>query len=140
MKKIFILCIICILSFSYIHAQDNGGGEEANDKYSVENYMVKRITSCKYGYIVEYFFESYANVRTVYIPFKFFTDGSATRIEEENENIAPQMNIVYKNFKPYRIKLYFPLKKSSLKYRFLPVTSDAIRDEFNFSAVSDMSF
>ncbi|MCG8568818.1 MAG: hypothetical protein MJB14_01640 [Spirochaetes bacterium] len=125
-KKIgFILILLLICSVLPVMSQDTTTQE---DKYSTVNVMIQRITDCRLGVIVEYYY----GVKLIrsYFPNHFFSKKWAVKVVENDTHISPQMNIIYKNFKPLRVKLYLQTNVSSPTYRYLEYVSPEIEEKF----------
>ena len=133
MNKLRIILIVLLFSsLTFIYGQDTGA--EQNDKYTTQNIMLTRITECRYGLILEYF--SGVDLKTSYIPNKFFIDGTAVKIVENDTNISPQMNIIYKNLKPFKVKLYLATNVASLTYRYMDFVSSEIAEKFKVEGLT----
>jgi hypothetical protein len=123
------LIIICLFVFSsmIIYSQDNKPKESEN-KYSTVNIKFEKITDTRYGVILEYFGKEV--YRTIYLSDYLFQNNIAVKVWEEDYNVAGQANVVYKDGKPFRIKIYVPRNASDLTYRFKEYVTDEEKEKF----------
>lgn len=125
-KKIVIaLLMLCMVT---IYAQDKPASEENDDKYTVVNIMLNQIFQCSEGLILKY--RANNENKIAYIPNKFFRQRIAVKVDEEDTNISPQMNLILKNGKPHRVKLYLASKASNMTYRLMEFVTADTRSKF----------
>ena len=131
MNKLKILAVlILLLCPAALFAQDDAD----NSKYTTQNVILSRVTECRYGIIIDYF--SGTEMKTAYIPNKFFISGKAVKIPENDTNISPQMNIIYKDLQPFRVKLYIATKISNLTYQYMDFVSADIAAKFQIDELT----
>lgn len=127
MKNKFFLIVILlfILGSTGIFAQDS----LPIDKYDTKNIMLASIIYTKLGLILVYYIEDVA--KEAYIPFQFFRDGRAKQVAENSSIITPQANIIYKNGRPFKIKIYIPTKSTGgTAYKLMDAIPDDIKEKF----------
>jgi len=73
----------------------------------------------------------------VYLPFSFFDESIAVKIWEDDRNISPQANVVFKNLEQFKVKIYMPKDASSLVYRMKDFLTD---DEKKAFEVKELKF
>lgn len=127
--KYNVLILTFILLTVFLNAQD-GADNGDKDKYTAQNYLVSRIIDTPLGKIVEYYPDGSFEGKMLYLPSKFFNDGSAVVVNETNTNISPQMNVIFKNGKPFRAKLYINPTASDARNKYIEVLSNSIREGF----------
>lgn len=132
MNKKIILALLFIFSISILSAQESN--TENEDKFSVVNVMLTRITDCRYGMILEYFHG--IKLKKVYIPNQFLIDGRAIKVVENDVRVSPQMNIIYKNFEPFKVKLYLAKDISNLTYQFIDYVPPELAEKFNITELT----
>lgn len=115
-------------------AQETSEEGKEKDKYTVNNYMIKKVFQCREGLIINYFDRDHS-VKVLYVPNKFFREKKAFRFVENDESIAPQMNVILKNKKADAIKLYLSEKHSDLVYRYAELISSEIAEKFNIDEI-----
>ncbi len=126
MKKILssILFVLFLCPLLFSQSQNNS----KNDKYSSVNVIVQTIWSTKMGIVVDYYLDG--EILSAYIPNKYFDDKTVIRIYEDNSQISPQMNIIYKNLEPFRVKLYVPTNPYGPKYKVIEIMPNDLIDKF----------
>jgi hypothetical protein len=122
-KSIYIFILIVLIS-SFLSGQT-----ATADKMTTVNVMISTIYSTNMGLIIEYY--SDGKMRECYMPNSFFEDRTVVKIIEDNPTIAPQMNVVYKNNEPYKVKLYVPTYPNGLTYQAIPYLPDDKVQLFN---------
>ena len=125
MKTRILIIILIILTTIPVNSQQ----DKKEDKFSSVNLIIKKVTSTELGFIAEYY--AGGKFRELYLPAKFFLSGIAIKINEDDPNIAPQMNIIYKNLVPIRVKIYVPTIMIGIKYPALEVLPKEMIDKFN---------
>jgi hypothetical protein len=131
--KTRLLALILILcAYGVLFAQDKKS-DEPQDKYTTVNIMLTQITATKLGSIVQYFGKD--ELKLLYIPDDFYNKNIAVNVWENDTKISPQMNVVYKNLKPFRVKIYIPKNASSLTYRYKELLTDEEKDKFKTSEI-----
>lgn len=108
--------------------------EGKEDKYTVNNYMIKKVFQCREGLIINYFDRDHS-VKVLYVPNKFFREKKAFRFTENDETIAPQMNIILKNKKADTVKLYLSDNHSDSVYRYAELVSSEVAEKFNIDEI-----
>ena len=94
---------------------------------TIVNAMIGRVVESSLGLIVTYKIDTTWN--TAYIANKFFKEKIALRIDETIP-ISPQMSIVLKDGKVYRVKLYLSNNQSNMTYRYASLLSNAQKERF----------
>ena len=108
-----MLMIITLFFSGVISAQVAG----ENDKVTTVNIMISTIYSTNKGLIVEYYADG--KFMECYLPHWFFDQRIVVKVLEDNPQISPQMNVVYKNGEPYKIKLYVPTVTNGWDYQVI---------------------
>ena len=128
---VFILAFaICAVGAFAQEASEEG----KEDKYTVNNYMIKKVFQCREGLIINYFDRDHS-VKVLYVPNKFFREKKAFRFTENDETIAPQMNIILKNKKADTVKLYLSDNHSDSVYRYAELVSSEVAEKFNVDEI-----
>lgn len=130
MRKILAISMLFVFILS-VNAQDaakDSAQEEDNSKYTVVNSMIRQVVQTSEGLIITYKVDR--NFKTTYIPNRFFKEKIAMRIDENNSSVSPQMSVVLKDGKPYRVKLYLANNQSNLTYQYAEILSQNMRDKF----------
>ena len=122
-KLIYIFILILLISSSL------SGQAATTDKMTTINVMISTIYSTSLGLIIEYY--SDGKMRECYLPNSFFEDRTVVKVLEDDPNISPQMNVVYRNNEPYKIKLYVPTYPNGLTYQAIPFLPDDKIQLFN---------
>ncbi|OHD18114.1 MAG: hypothetical protein A2086_05600 [Spirochaetes bacterium GWD1_27_9] len=128
-----ITLFVFIFSCGLLFSEDTK--KEPEDKYTTMNIMLTKIVDTSKGVIIEYFAGD--QLTYTYLPDDFFKSGMAVRVWEDDRNISPQANVVFKNLKPFKVKLYIPRNASSLIYRYKEFLTDEEKDKFK---VTDLEF
>ena len=98
-RKILFFVLAFVMCSVGVFAQEATSEEgQQEDKYTVNNYMIKKVFQCRDGLIINYF-DRDSSVKVLYIPNKFFREKKAFRMQENDDTIAPQMNVILKNKK-----------------------------------------
>lgn len=121
-KAFFVFLFSALLVFVYPQESDD------NAKYTIVNAMIGQVVESSLGLIVTYKIDTTWN--TAYIANKFFKEKIAMRIDENNTNVSPQMSIVLKDGKVYRVKLYLANNQSNMTYRYASLLSNAQKERF----------
>lgn len=130
---IFILAFaVCSVGAFAQETSDEEKNEE--DKYTVNNYMIKKVLQCSEGLIVNYFDRDHS-VKVLYVPNKFFREKKAFRFTENDETVAPQMNVILKNKKADTVKLYLSDNHSDSVYRYAEFISPEVAEKFNVDEI-----
>ncbi len=133
-KKIFWLFLLFTFSIGMAYAADEKK-EEAKDKYTTMNIMLSQVIDTPMGMILEYYAKN--EPQYVYLPFSFFDESIAVKIWEDDRNISPQANVVFKNLEQFKVKIYMPKDASSLVYRMKDFLTD---DEKKAFEVKELKF
>ena len=134
-RKMFVFILMLVVCSVGAFAQETTSEEgKEKDKYTVNNYMIKRVFQCREGLIINYFDRDHS-VKVLYVPNKFFREKKAFRFTENDDTIAPQMNVVLKNKKAETIKLYLSDKHSNLVYRYAEFVSPEVAEKFNIDEI-----
>ena len=105
-RKIMFFILAFVMCSVGVFAQETSQEEkQEEDKYTVNNYMIKKVFQCSEGLIVNYIDRDHS-IKVLYVPNKFFREKKAFRITENNDTVAPQMNVILKNKKASAVKLY----------------------------------
>ena len=127
MKLGKILIIVIILSFFtplIILPQEN-----LDDiKITTTNIMIYRIFQTRMGLVIEYIAGS--RYRRTYFPNSFIMNKTVIKIVEDDYSITPQMNVVYKNGEPYKVKLYIPPVADGYIYQLIEFMPDDLIEKF----------
>lgn len=123
LRKLYIVLIILIVVIGISYAQNKD-----DNKYTTKNVMLKTIYTCKKGLIVEYF--AGGKNRQIYLPNKFFDDGKAVRVIDDDGRATPQMNIIYKNLEPMKVKVYTPTLYTGITYQVIEFLSKEQEEAF----------
>lgn len=123
LKKLIVLLLISV--FFVVNAQE----AEDDAKYTVVNAQINQVVQTTEGLIVRYRVDGKS--KTTYIPNKFFREKIAVRIDENNTKISPQMSVILKDTKPYRVKLYLANNQSNMTYRITDLVTDKMKESFN---------
>ena len=133
-KIMFFVLAFIMCSVGAFAQQEASEEEKQEDKYTVNNYMIKKVFQCSEGLVVNYFDRDHS-VKVVYIPNKFFREKKAFRITERTDSVAPQMNVILKNKKPNAIKLYLSDTQSNSVYRYAEILSPDIIEKFKIDEI-----
>ncbi len=131
MKK-FLFVFAIFFSFAFIYAQNNTVANSTSDKYSAMPFMISQIFECSEGVVVKYITDK-GDIKTTYLPFKFFRDGTVVRVTENDTKISPQMSVVFKNLKQFKVKLYLAENQSNNVYRIIDTVTPTLREKFNIN-------
>ena len=107
-------------------------------KITTVNVMIYRIYSTRMGMVVEYFAGD--NIKTTYFPNSFFMNKTVVKIIEDDYSITPQMNVVYKDQVPYKIKLYVPPIYDGYIYRIIEFMPDDLVEKFKATTKLEVEF
>ena len=130
-RKILFFVLAFVMCSVGVFAQEATSEEgQQEDKYTVNNYMIKKVFQCRDGLIINYF-DRDSSVKVLYVPNKFFREKKAFRMQENDDTIAPQMNVILKNKKAYAVKLYLSDKHSNSVYRYAELVSAEVAEKFN---------
>jgi hypothetical protein len=130
----YILAALVLLTICMVPVNGQAN-DDSGDKFTSVNVMLSTVYTTKLGMILEYY--SSQKIQQTYLPNQFFIDGRALKVYEDNSNLTPQINIIYKNQKPYKVKIYVPSKPYGLTYRTISFITEELRKGF---AVSDLKF
>jgi hypothetical protein len=98
------------------------------DKLTSTNIIPLVITDTRLGSIIQYY--QGVELKTLYIPNDFYNSGKAVKVYDDSPNVTPQMSIIFKNSKAFRIKIYTPRIASSLTYRYKEILTDEEIEKF----------
>jgi len=121
--------LICLVILLILTVYLMSGQVATTDKMTTVNIMISTIYSTSMGMIIEYYSDN--KLRECYLPNSFFEDRTVVKILEDNPHISPQMNIIYRNNEPYKVKLYVPSNPNGLTYQAIPFLSDDKVQMFN---------
>ncbi|HOJ65146.1 MAG TPA: hypothetical protein PLE45_12085 [Spirochaetota bacterium] len=126
MKNRFFLIFIFLLiaGFNSLFSEDS----IPIDKYDTKNIMLSSIIYTKLGLILVYYVDDIA--KEAYVPFEFFRDGRAKQVIEDDIMVTPQANIIYKNGKPFKVKIYVPTKTRGTAYKLMDAMPEDIKEKF----------
>ncbi len=120
MKRILVLFLTLLSLSAY--------SQSPKDKMSTKNYAINMIYTTQLGWIIDY--NDYGSSKQIFLKSSFFRDGTAVRVAED-DTIAPQMNLVYKNLKPFKLKIYVPVNVESRSYiRTIDILSPEMVEKF----------
>lgn len=124
-KKLFILSILLlsVCQFSVF-------SEESIpiDTFFTRNIMIDTVIYTNKGIILNYYSEN--NFRQTYLPNSFFLDGKAKQVVDNDRSTTPQANVIFKNGKPFKIKLYVPKNAFGGRYKVVDVLSEEQKEKF----------
>lgn len=123
MKKIVVLLVL-LLAFNTLVLNS----QQDTDKYSAVNLMIYKVYFTNMGMIIDYILVN--EIKTLYLPNKFFTDGIAVKIIENDSRATPQMNVIYKNKEPFKVKIYIPSDPGGETYKLLDYLTPDIIEKF----------
>lgn len=131
-KKIMTSFFILVLSIGVLFSQDakkdDVKKEEVKDKFTTMNIMLTQVIDTPKGMILEYYAKN--DVKYTYIPLSFFDQSIAVKVWEDDRNISPQANVVFKNLEQFKVKIYIPKNASSLVYRMKDFLSEDDKKAF----------
>lgn len=134
MKLGKILIVFVIISFfSPLLLQPQA---TLDDKITTINLFIVTIYTTNMGLIIDYY--SGNRIRTTYLPNRFFEDKTVVKIIENNYLLTPQMNVVYRNTEPYKIKLYMPDWFDGDTYQILSSLPQNVVDKFKNTTKLDI--
>lgn len=122
----YLAVILLIISLSVCAFSQEA--DEDSDKYTTQNVIITTIYSTEMGQIVEY--NANNKKQTAYLPHRFFEEGIAVNIIERDGTLTPQMNIVYKNWQQYRVKIYIAPVLLGPTYKVMDYLPPAIQEKF----------
>jgi hypothetical protein len=122
LRYIAVLLLFCSLS---AYSQDTKGTE---DKITSTNIIPLVITDTHLGSIIQYY--QGVDMKYLYVPSEFFISGKAVRVYMDSSDLTPQINVIFKNEKAFRMKIYMPRNASSLTYRYKDVLTDEEIEKF----------
>ncbi len=122
------ICFFIILVSIFVSINISAEDSIPIDTYDMRNIMLSSIIYTKMGLILVYYVDDVA--KESYIPFEFFRDGRAKQVVEDSYMITPQANIIYKNGKPFKVKIYVPSKTSGTAYKLIDALSDEVQEKF----------
>ena len=121
---VFIVSILLLNVFS-IYSQDTGKTE---DRITSTSIIPVTITDTRLGSIIQYY--QGVDLKYVYIPNDFFNTGKVVRVYVDSTDITPQLSVIFKNEKAFRMKIYMPRNASSLTYRYKEMLTDEEVEKF----------
>lgn len=127
MKLGKFLLIILVLSFFTPLILSSQPMDE-NLKITTANVMIYRVFITRMGFVVEYY--SGDKLRRTYLPNSFIMNKTVVKIIEDDAKITPQMNVIYKNEVPFKIKLYIPSVYDGYTYQIIETMSDDLVEKF----------
>jgi hypothetical protein len=125
-KKIIYIILIVVFAMSLTYAQD--AKKRDDSKYSCVNVMLSKVYFTRVGLILEYFTGN--QMRQTYLPNKFFEQGMAIKVVDNDQKTTPQMNVMYKDLQPYKVKIYMPLAQDGLTYQIIEFMTKEQEDKF----------
>ena len=133
--KIMFFILAFVMCSVGVFAQETSQEEkQEEDKYTVNNYMIKKVFQCSEGLIVNYIDRDHS-IKVLYVPNKFFREKKAFRITENNDTVAPQMNVILKNKKASAVKLYLSDNQSNSIYRYAEIVSPEVAEKFKIDEI-----
>ena len=134
-RKIMFFILAFVMCSVGVFAQETSQEEkQEEDKYTVNNYMIKKVFQCSEGLIVNYIDRDHS-IKVLYVPNKFFREKKAFRITENNDTVAPQMNVILKNKKASAVKLYLSDNQSNSIYRYTEIVSPEVAEKFKIDEI-----
>ena len=134
-RKIMFFILAFVMCSVGVFAQETSQEEkQEEDKYTVNNYMIKKVFQCSEGLIVNYIDRDHS-IKVLYVPNKFFREKKAFRITEKNDTVAPQMNVILKNKKASAVKLYLSDNQSNSIYRYAEIVSPEVAEKFKIDEI-----
>lgn len=134
-RKIMFFILAFVMCSVGVFAQETSQEEkQEEDKYTVNNYMIKKVFQCSEGLIVNYIDRDHS-IKVLYVPNKFFREKKAFRITENNDTVAPQMNVILKNKKASAVKLYLSDNQSNSIYRYAEIVSPEVAEKFKIDKI-----
>lgn len=134
-RKIMFFILAFVMCSVGVFAQETSQEEkQEEDKYTVNNYMIKKVFQCSEGLIVNYIDRDHS-IKVLYVPNKFFREKKAFRITENNDTVAPQMNVILKNKKANAVKLYLSDNQSNSIYRYAEIVSPEVAEKFKIDEI-----
>lgn len=134
-RKIMFFILAFVMCSVGVFAQETSQEEkQEEDKYTVNNYMIKKVFQCSEGLIVNYI-DRDNSIKVLYVPNKFFREKKAFRITENNDTVAPQMNVILKNKKASAVKLYLSDNQSNSIYRYAEIVSPEVAEKFKIDEI-----
>ncbi|MBR2317850.1 MAG: hypothetical protein IKA37_07720 [Spirochaetales bacterium] len=134
-RKIMFFILAFVMCSVGVFAQETSQEEkQEEDKYTVNNYMIKKVFQCSEGLIVNYIDRDHS-IKVLYVPNKFFREKKAFRITENNDTVAPQMNVILKNKKASAVKLYLSDNQSNSIYRYAEIVSPEVAEKFKIDEI-----
>lgn len=134
-RKIMFFILAFVMCSVGVFAQETSQEEkQEEDKYTVNNYMIKKVFQCSEGLIVNYIDRDHS-IKVLYVPNKFFREKKAFRITENNDTVAPQMNVILKNKKASAVKLYLSNNQSNSIYRYAEIVSPEVAEKFKIDEI-----
>ena len=134
-RKIIFFILAFVMCSVGVFAQETSQEEkQEEDKYTVNNYMIKKVFQCSEGLIVNYIDRDHS-IKVLYVPNKFFREKKAFRITENNDTVAPQMNVILKNKKASAVKLYLSDNQSNSIYRYAEIVSPEVAEKFKIDEI-----
>ncbi|HOF00220.1 MAG TPA: hypothetical protein PK385_03640 [Spirochaetota bacterium] len=125
MKKLFILPILLlsVCQFSVF-------SEESIpiDTFFTRNIMIATVIYTNRGIILNYYIDN--KPRETYLPNAFFINGKAKQVIDEDRSTTPQANVIFKNGKAFKIKLYVPKNAFGGRYKVIDVLSEEQKEKF----------
>lgn len=130
-KSWLILIIIFVVGTFGLVAEDS----IPIDSFFTRNIMLNSIVYTNQGIILVYY--SNNEVRQSYLPFKFFDDGRVKMVIDDDLSASLQANVIFKNGKPFKVKVYTTKKTDGPGYRVMDILNDEIKEKFK---IEDLAF
>ena len=130
--SIFTVIFFLLVSFVFGQAADGHGDNISKDtKFTTINFLISQITDTPEGTILEYRTEYKSFLSTLYIPHSVFQTKKAIKVVSNTPSVRNQMNLILRDGKPDRLKVYVPpINHSSSKFLYKNVLSQEDRNEF----------
>ncbi len=133
--KISIFTAIFFSLALFMFAQEADGHDDskvsADTKFTTINFLIASITDTPQGTIVEYRTEYNLSLSTAYIPLSVFASKKVIKIVSNTAAVRNQMNLILKDGKPDRLKMYVPPANfGSTKFKYKTSLSKDEKDEF----------
>lgn len=124
-KKLFILSIllISVCQFSVFSEES-----VPIDTFFTRNIMIDTVIYTNKGIILNYYSDN--KPKQSYLPNSFFLDGKAKQVVDNDRSTTPQANVIFKNGKAFKVKLYVPKNAFCGRYKVVDVLSEEQKEKF----------
>jgi hypothetical protein len=121
----YILVVFLLVSSIAVYSQ---GTVKDEDKITSTQIIPMVLTDTRLGTIIQYF--EGIDLKYLYVPNEFFNSGMVSRIYVGSTDVTPQLSVIFKNGKPFRMKIYMPRNASSMTYRYKEMLTDEEVEKF----------